>query len=127
MTAFQCDCFRAYSKHMLITMITASGHQCCRACNELAHRQRRCMWLCWQEVMLMGITAPMYAVHAHARSWRLLDSLALLLSIAGALLIDTVFNVMRSSLNPIVHVHTKHLSAHQLATLASAFNAPQII
>ena len=47
--------------------------------------RRRCMWLWWQEVMLVGITAPMYAVHAHARSWHLLDSLALLLSIAGAL------------------------------------------
>ena len=35
--------------------------------------------------MLVGITSPMYAVHFHARSWRALDSLALLLCTAGAL------------------------------------------
>lgn len=37
-----------------------------------------------QEVMLIGITAPLYAVHFHAPGWRALDSFALLLCIAGA-------------------------------------------
>ncbi len=35
--------------------------------------------------MLIGITAPLHAVHIHARAWRALDGLALLLCITGAL------------------------------------------
>ena len=60
----------------------------------------------------MGITAPMYAVHAHARSWRTLDSLALLLSIAGALqgrrcmhvICTYLLVVCTYLLNPFVHI-----------------------
>lgn len=88
--------------------------------------QYRCMWLYWQEVLLVGITAPMYAVHAHARSWRLLDSLALLLSIAGALQSHHHVQVLCTSLfDSLVHEDTKHLPAHQLASLASACTAKE--
>ena len=55
---------------------------------------RACSWgglqhslMVWrsQEVMLIGITAPLHAVHFHACAWRALDGLALLLCITGAL------------------------------------------
>ena len=72
--------------------------------------QHHCVRLCWQEVMLVGITAPMYAVHAHARSWGPLDSLALLLSTAGALQGRDYVHMSCTSLEPLCrYTHTKHL------------------
>ena len=38
-----------------------------------------------QEVMLIGITAPLYAVHFQAPGWSVMDAVALLLCLTGAL------------------------------------------
>ena len=38
-----------------------------------------------QEVMLIGITAPLFAVHFLAQGWGVIDGAALLLCVTGAL------------------------------------------
>jgi len=60
------------------------SHQPPRACSweSLQHSLR--VWRLL-EAMLIGITAPLHAVHFHARVWRALDGPALLLCVTGAL------------------------------------------
>ena len=78
----QCEC-------VYLSLLSCSQRLSYKAQNVLyayseacTRHKTACIWL--QEVMLVGITAPLYAVHSHARSWRPLDSAALLLCIAGA-------------------------------------------
>lgn len=97
------------------------------ACSERAcTRQYRCVWLYLQEVMLVGITAPMYAVHFHARGWRPLDSIALLLCAAGALGgPHEVQTLGTCHVSPFIGIQTRQLPAHQLAaSLGSHCFAP---